>query len=81
MDSVPPGPALILLQRWKRGTGEGKKRGTERGGGQVEKGGGNAIGGKVALEHLPMVETLTDGLGSLSNSPRRDSSRSSYTQS
>lgn len=43
--------------------------------------GGNVEGGKVALKHLPMVETLTDGLGSLSNSPRRDSSRSSYKQS
>lgn len=31
--------------------------------------------------NLPAVETLTDGLGSLSKSPRRDRSRSSYTQS
>lgn len=43
--------------------------------------GRTARGGKVVREYLPRVETLTDGPGSLSNSPRRDSNRSSYTQS
>ncbi len=84
MDSVPRGPALILVQRWEprnRKILRKRKKQTKRGGWVETKGGAKCEGGKVASEHLPMVETLTDGLGSLSNSPRRESSRSSYTQS
>lgn len=89
MDRVPWGPALISVQRWGQKHGEKiyRKRKTSSTRrpreecGLKQRVGCECEGGKVALEHLPMVETLTDGLGSLSKSPRRDSSRSSYTQS